>query len=1017
MRPSRKLVALALLAFSGLAWAASGGGDDPFPAPYDSEKANTHPLPAEEAARGFGLPPGFSARVFAAEPEVRNPIGMAWDGRGRLWVAENYTYSERELKFDLALRDRVVIFADKDGDGRPEGRKVFLDSARRLTSVEVGLGGVWLMCPPQLLFVPDADGDDVPDGPARVVLDGFDVPAENYHNVANGLAWGPDGWLYGRCGASAPGRVRRPEAPAEAAVPLAGGIWRYHPRTGAFEAISHGTTNPWGHDWDEHGEAFFVNSVNGHLWHLIPGAHYRRPHTIDPSPLVYEPMEMHADHWHWDTGKDWTDSRKPAGEHDRLGGGHAHSGAMIYLGGQWPDSFRNRLLTLNLHGRRANVERLEREGSGYRGRREPDTLFSADPFFRGVGLTYGPDGGVFVLDWSDTGECHENTGVHRNSGRIFRVTYGNPPAARSPDLKAMTDRQLVDLHSHPNEWFARQARRQLADRASADRAPLLGLLADARPTTLRLRALWTLFTLGLADEAVLRPLLEDRDEHIRVWAIRLLGDAWPLDTAVASPRAEGVGPPPGLLDRLARMAREDESGLVRLALASTIQRLPLADRPALAAALLSRSGDADDPNLSHLVWFGLIPLAERDPGTLAALAVDGRLPRVRRWIARRFAEVLADRPDLLDGLLALARDRDEAVRRDVVAGMAAGLAGARKAVAPAAWASFPRDFPEADPARTAARGLDVVFGDGRALDEVRRLALDGKAPLDLRKTALRSLIDAGPPDLRPTCETLLKERFLNTVALGGLARFDDPAVGRLIARSYPSFHPSERSAVVDALASRPAFAAELLAQMATGAIPRANMTAFQARRILGLGKPELTEALARVWGEFRDSPREKAGLIARYKAELTPATLATADRSRGRSTFARACASCHRLFGTGGEVGPDLTGSGRKDLDYLLMNVIDPGAVVSKDFQMTILALKDGRTINGTILRETDRVLTVQTDRARETIAREDVEERQLSTRSLMPDGLLEQLAPDQVRDLVAYLMADAQVEPRPGAE
>ena len=247
------------------------------------------------------------------------------DPRGRLWIAENYTYAEREKKFDLNLRDRVIVFTDADGDGKPEQRTVFLDTVQRLTSVAVGRGGVWLMCPPQLLFVPDADGDLVPDGPAQVILDGFDVPAENYHNFANGLKFGPDGWLYGRCGASSPGSVRCADAGPETAIPLAGGAWRYHPSRKVFEPLSHGTTNPWGHDWDARGEAFFVNSVNGHLWHLIPGAHYRRPHTISPNPLVYEPMEMHADHWHFDAGKDWTASRNQASSGD-FGGGHAHSG-------------------------------------------------------------------------------------------------------------------------------------------------------------------------------------------------------------------------------------------------------------------------------------------------------------------------------------------------------------------------------------------------------------------------------------------------------------------------------------------------------------------------------------------------------------------------------------------------------------------------------------------------------------------------------------------------------------------
>src|SRR6185437_4698450 len=304
------------------------------------------------------------------------------------------------------------------------------------------------------------DGDDRPDGPAEAVLEGFDVPPENFHNFANGLRWGPDGWLYGRCGASAPGLVRRADAPEEYQAPLRGGIWRYHPRRKQFEALCHGTTNPWGHDWDRRGEAFFINTVNGHLWHLIPGAHFRRPHTINANPLVYEPIEMHADHWHWDTGKDWVDSRKASGEHDRRGGGHAHVGMTIYLGDQWPEAYRGRLFTLNQHGRRMNVERLEREGSGYVARHDPDMLQAGDPWFRGVEVTYGPDGGVYLVDWSDTVECHEATGVHRNSGRIYKATYGQAAQQPPRDLTRAAIGDLVALHEESNEWLARAARRE-----------------------------------------------------------------------------------------------------------------------------------------------------------------------------------------------------------------------------------------------------------------------------------------------------------------------------------------------------------------------------------------------------------------------------------------------------------------------------------------------------------------------------------------------------------------------------
>src|SRR5690349_18767646 len=173
---------LPLLLFSWLALRASE-----FPAPYNSEPDKSKPMPAAEAAAKMRLPAGFKATLFAAEPDVQQPIAMAWDSRGRLWVAENYTYAEGGKRFDLNLRDRILIFEDKDGDGHFDSRKVFTDELQKLTSIEVGYGGVWVMSPPQLLFYPDADRDDKPERAPEVILHGLTGSPDMHHTFANGL--------------------------------------------------------------------------------------------------------------------------------------------------------------------------------------------------------------------------------------------------------------------------------------------------------------------------------------------------------------------------------------------------------------------------------------------------------------------------------------------------------------------------------------------------------------------------------------------------------------------------------------------------------------------------------------------------------------------------------------------------------------------------------------------------------------------------------------------------------------
>lgn len=610
--------------------------------------------------------------------------------------------------------------------------------------------------------------DDVPDGAPEVLLDGFVPPAENYHNYANGLRFGPDGWLYGRCGASSAGEIGAPGTPAHERIPMRGAIWRYHPRTKVFEALSCGTTNPWGHDWNEYGELFFINTVNGHLWHGFAGAHYMRPHTIDPNPRVYKQIDQHADHWHFDTAEGWGRSRD--GRADSYGGGHAHVGMMIYLGDNWPAEYRGRLFTINMHGRRANQEILERRGSGYVGRHGADFFFAADPWFRGIELSYGPDGSVFVLDWADTGECHESTGVHRTSGRIYKITCGQPKSGTTTDLAKLSVDELVNLHTHANEWFVRQARLELVSRLATGGfslsavKELRSLFAKSSDTVVKLRALWSLYSIDHAD-----------------------------------------------------------------------------------AQFLS--------------------------------------------------------------------------------------------------------------------------------------------------------------------EQLLDVRFLNPIAARGLAMFDDPAVGARLVKAYRQFHPSERPQLLAALVSRPAFAAALLDAIGEAKIPRADLSAFGARQIRGLNDEVLNKKLVEVWGDFREAHTDKQQVIGQWKSRLTPALLAKADKGGGWLVFGRACASCHRLYGEGATPGPDLTGAGRGNLDYLLENIVDPSAVMSADLRMSVVTLKDGRVLNGLVTSQTERTISLRTATETMTLERAEITSiGQESKLSLMPDGLLDALSHEEVRNLIAYLMHQSQV-------
>ena len=349
---------------------------------------------------------------------------------------------------------------------------------------------------------------------------------------------------------------------------------------------------------------------------------------------------------------------------------------------------------------------------------------------------------------------------------------------------------------------------------------------------------------------------------------------------------------------------------------------------------------------------------------------------------------------------------------DVLHGLAEGLAGRHKVKPPANWERVQQRVAETGDAKLGdlVRDLSVLFGDGRALDEVQRVALDGKADLAARRSALQTLIDNRAPERRKICEQLLSVRYLNTTAIRGLTEFDDPSIGDKLAKNYRSFFPSDRPAVIDALVTRPSFAEPLLEQIAAGKIPRHELSVVQARQIRSFDNARLTQRLNDVWGELRDSPADKQQLIASLKSTLTADALAKADKSEGRAVYAKVCANCHRLYGHGGQIGPDLTGSGRHNLDYVLINLVDPSAAVGADYRLSVVVLKDGRVLNGIVAAKTDKILTLQTAKERLSLEVTEIDTVQASPQSLMPDGLLQPLSEQQIRDLVAYLMSPTQV-------
>ena len=581
-------------------------------------------LSGVEAAKAMTLPKGFKITLAAAEPDIVKPISFTTDSRGRLWVVEGHTYPVPAPEGQG--RDRILILEDTDGDGTLDKKKVFAEGLNLVSGIEIGMGGVWLCAAPYLLFIPVDAKTDTPAGPPQKLLDGWGT--QDTHEVLNNLRWGPDGWLYGTHGVFTHSNVGKPGAPDAERTKINAGVWRYHPTKHQFEVFAEGTSNPWGIDFNDYGHAFITACVIPHMYHMIQGGRYFRQAGKHFNPFTYDDIKTHADHVHW------VGERGPHAGNFRsasAGGGHAHAGAMIYLGNSWPQEYRNDIFMNNINGARLNQDHPVRSGSGYTVTHKPDFLAMNDSWSQWLNMKYDPSGSVWVIDWYDKNQCHSpNPDVHNKTmGRIFKITHENDKWVQVNLAKA-SDMELVNYQLNPNEWYVRQARTILQERGPNKKVhkALKDMLAKNPNATRKLRALWALHVTNGLTEKELTDLLTNENEYVRSWAIQLL--------------AENKTVSPETLKRFAALAQNDSSSLVRMYLTSAMLRLDPAQRWDVLDALVQKSEDKDDHNLPLLLWYAAEPLAAIDMKRALEMAQKSKMPKHLPYTIQRIGAIGTD---------------------------------------------------------------------------------------------------------------------------------------------------------------------------------------------------------------------------------------------------------------------------------------------------------------------------------------------------------------------------------------
>jgi putative heme-binding domain-containing protein len=632
----------------------------------------------------------------------------------------------------------------------------------------------------------------------------------------------------------------------------------------------------------------------------------------------------------------------------------------------------------------------------------------------------GPDGAVYMIDWYDKNECHHNdpNGHDQSNGRIFRISYGDVKFPKV-DLQKLHDADLVSLLTSENRWHAGHARRILQERYAPHFVSATGPVYTVRVSTgardsalenvteslerilsspgkisQKLRALWTLHAIHLVDDD---RFLQAEQEDLRAWGIQLMTE----DNAVSSKA----------LKEFVRLAREDSSPVVRRYLASAMQRLPIQDRWDVIEALSQRAEDANDHNLPLMVWYAAEPLTTIDTERALKLAENSKLPKLLNFTVRRTAAL--NTPEAFAAITrSLQRMNDDPRRLDILSGLSLALKGQRQAAMPTGWAEVEARLSSSPNAeiRGLVQSLSLTFGSAKALAALKATLMDTTAAASTRRMAFDSLQAARDASLPALVLQLLSDSVLQSAALRGLASYDEPKTPDSILAIYSSLGSTAKRDALNTLASRAAYAQKLLTAVDAGKIPRTDLTADLVQQLRNLKNAEVDALLTKVWGVARDSVGDKLADIERYKQIYRAGGSQPGDAMRGRAIYAKVCYQCHTLFGTGGKVGPDLTGSNRGDLDYILQNIVDPNAVIPNEYVGWNIDTKDDRVITGLIKEQNDSSVTVATANETITIPRNEIATMQQGQLSMMPEGLMLPLAEQEVRDLIYYLRQPGQV-------
>ncbi len=918
-------------------------------------------------------------QLFAETPLIGKPVQISFDERGRLWVVCSSSYPQ--AKPEALPDDRIYVLEDLDRDGRADHTTLFADRLCIPCGAEPGDGGCYVAASTELLFLQDRDGDGRADH-TRVLLSGFGT--EDSHHLIHGLRWGPDGGLYFNQSLFIRSHIETPQGMRRAER---GQVWRFSPRDGSLATISHGWINPWSKAVDRYGNYFTAdNSGEGIHFTFRDSVHFTQtaPRICPPVGPLNEPKLC---------------------------------GLEILRGPAWPDSWQGRVVAGSHTGHAILQYELQDQGAGFSARKLPDLLQSSDNTVRPVDLQLGPDGALYMADWTNAIINHGEVDFRDQRrdlthGRIWRISAKNQPAAAWKSLANQPTEALCASLMSANPWAQYHARRLLKERGPEVLPAVHAWAAAEGRDEARLEVLWLHAALGVPDAGVAAAACNAADGRVRAAALR-----------AAPSLAAGLR---GAVDPHPR---------VRLEAARVLAAYPTAES---AAAVLAMVQPGLDPHLDYALWLSLRELSEPWLGSLLSgqWAPEGREAQLSFGLSaisgaqagRALAFVLKDRPLPGDGsgpwLMLIGQVGELAAAERLWAQFSAG--GFAPSAAPATLQALeacarrglllspPEEsvralFAHALPsARDAALRLAGYWQQASLGQEVLARAAAPGADEAQREAAFASLRLMRGGNARDQLRALGRRPTpfaLRQRALMALGAFEPIPTTPDLLQLLRDAQPGEAAALWKQLFSSAAIIAILRDALADAEVPPfVSAEGLRLMDSLHLSDDALRRALGR---SAAPSEGEKQWTQGECR-ELAAAAMDQGDIARGQVLFLRpdlGCTTCHAIAGQEGKLGPDLAKIGASaPLDYIVESVVNPAAAVKEGYNATQVVTSEGLQFFGLVAAESDSELTLRDAAGGETkLPQSTIRSRQLIG-SLMPGGLTASLKRGDLLDLIRYL-------------